>query len=169
MKLLDCIGFFSFFCFFFFKNFYGSSTLTCQELGITSDEALSLEELPKRAVILGGGCVFIYLFMWLLVLSLTIIWLYFITLCRYIAVEFASIWRGMGASVDICFRKELPLRWYSGLSIDLLFIPWKLHDWDCRSLVMLSIEEFSLLLSLLHYFNSCWVQLKHNWEVKEKK
>ncbi|CDO99441.1 unnamed protein product [Coffea canephora] len=54
-----------------------------QELAITSDEALSLEELPKRAVILGGG---------------------------YIAVEFASIWRGMGATVDLCFRKELPLR-----------------------------------------------------------
>ncbi|KAL8162879.1 hypothetical protein V2J09_014368 [Rumex salicifolius] len=54
-----------------------------KELAITSDEALSLEELPKRAVILGGG---------------------------YIAVEFASIWRGMGATVDVFFRKELPLR-----------------------------------------------------------
>ncbi|KAI5654272.1 hypothetical protein M9H77_31459 [Catharanthus roseus] len=54
-----------------------------QELAITSDEALSLEEFPKRAVVLGGG---------------------------YIAVEFASIWRGMGATVDLCFRKELPLR-----------------------------------------------------------
>ncbi|KAK9726128.1 hypothetical protein RND81_05G191900 [Saponaria officinalis] len=54
-----------------------------QEFSITSDEALSLEELPKRAVILGGG---------------------------YIAVEFASIWRGMGATVDLCFRKELPLK-----------------------------------------------------------
>ncbi|XP_047332065.1 glutathione reductase, cytosolic-like [Impatiens glandulifera] len=54
-----------------------------QELAITSDEALSLDELPKRVVILGGG---------------------------YIAVEFASIWRGMGATVDLCFRKELPLR-----------------------------------------------------------
>ncbi|CAK9158183.1 unnamed protein product [Ilex paraguariensis] len=54
-----------------------------QELAITSDEALSLDELPKHVVILGGG---------------------------YIAVEFASIWRGMGATVDLCFRKELPLR-----------------------------------------------------------
>ncbi|KAF4355324.1 hypothetical protein F8388_026594 [Cannabis sativa] len=54
-----------------------------QEFGITSDEALSLEELPKRVVVLGGG---------------------------YIAVEFASIWRGMGVAVDLCFRRELPLR-----------------------------------------------------------
>ncbi|KAH9610236.1 hypothetical protein KSS87_020480 [Heliosperma pusillum] len=54
-----------------------------QEFGITSDEALSLEDLPKHVVILGGG---------------------------YIAVEFASIWRGMGSTVDLCFRKELPLR-----------------------------------------------------------
>lgn len=54
-----------------------------QEFSITSDEALSLEDLPKRAVVLGGG---------------------------YIAVEFAAIWRGFGATVDLCFRKELPLR-----------------------------------------------------------
>lgn len=33
-----------------------------QELAITSDEALSLEELPKRAVILGGGYVHIHIF-----------------------------------------------------------------------------------------------------------
>lgn len=54
-----------------------------KELAITSDEALSLDELPKRVVILGGG---------------------------YIAVEFASIWRGMGVTVDLFYRKELPLR-----------------------------------------------------------
>jgi glutathione reductase (NADPH) len=54
-----------------------------QELAITSDEALSLEDFPKRVVILGGG---------------------------YISVEFASIWRGMGATVDLFYRKELPLR-----------------------------------------------------------
>ncbi|KAJ0966518.1 hypothetical protein J5N97_023435 [Dioscorea zingiberensis] len=60
-----------------------------QELAITSDEALSVEELPKHAVILGGGMPFIFV---------------------YIAVEFASIWRGMGATVDLFYRKELPLR-----------------------------------------------------------
>jgi glutathione reductase (NADPH) len=54
-----------------------------EELAITSDEALSLEDFPKRVVILGGG---------------------------YISVEFASIWRGMGATVDLFYRKELPLR-----------------------------------------------------------
>uniref|UniRef100_A0A0C9QU67 Glutathione reductase n=1 Tax=Wollemia nobilis TaxID=56998 RepID=A0A0C9QU67_9CONI len=54
-----------------------------KELAITSDEALSLEELPKRAVILGGG---------------------------YIAVEFAGIWKGMGVEVDLFYRKDLPLR-----------------------------------------------------------
>ncbi|KAM0878880.1 hypothetical protein ACQ4PT_034589 [Festuca glaucescens] len=59
-----------------------SGNIYLQELAITSDEALSLEELPKRAVILGGG---------------------------YIAVEFASIWRGLGAEVDLFYRKELPL------------------------------------------------------------
>ncbi|KAK6931733.1 FAD/NAD(P)-binding domain [Dillenia turbinata] len=53
------------------------------ELAITSDEALSLDELPKHVVILGAG---------------------------YIAVEFASIWKGMGSNVDLFFRKELPLR-----------------------------------------------------------
>ncbi|KAE8668101.1 Glutathione reductase, cytosolic [Hibiscus syriacus] len=54
-----------------------------QELAITSDEALSLDDLPKHAVVFGGG---------------------------YIAVEFASICRGLGATVDLIYRKELPLR-----------------------------------------------------------
>ncbi|KAF3792211.1 Glutathione reductase [Nymphaea thermarum] len=54
-----------------------------KELAITSDEALSLDEVPKHAIILGAG---------------------------YIAVEFASIWRGMGATVDLFYRKDLPLR-----------------------------------------------------------
>ncbi|KAM0882052.1 hypothetical protein ACQ4PT_032533 [Festuca glaucescens] len=32
------------------------------------------------------------------------------TSLRYIAVEFASIWRGLGAEVDLFYRKEFPLR-----------------------------------------------------------
>lgn len=50
--------YFSFFH-FLFSYLFGMGIVTVQELGITSDEALSLEEFPKRAVILGGGCVFI--------------------------------------------------------------------------------------------------------------
>ncbi|CAM6085074.1 unnamed protein product [Calypogeia fissa] len=53
-----------------------------KELAITSDEALSLEEFPKRVVIVGGG---------------------------YIAVEFAGILHGMGAEVHLFYRKDLPL------------------------------------------------------------
>lgn len=54
-----------------------------KELAITSDEALSLEEFPRRSVIVGGG---------------------------YIAVEFAGIYNGMGSQVDLFYRKEAPLR-----------------------------------------------------------
>lgn len=83
-----------------------------QELGITSDEALSLEEFPKRAVILGGGCVFIFFSCFIIATyykMLINIYIY-IFVSSYIAVEFASIWRGMGSTVHLAFRKELPLR-----------------------------------------------------------
>jgi len=53
------------------------------ELGIVSDDAFYLPNLPRRVVMLGGG---------------------------YIAVEFAGIFRGLGAEVDIVFRQDLPLR-----------------------------------------------------------
>jgi glutathione reductase (NADPH) len=53
-----------------------------KELAITSDEGLSLAEFPKRVVIAGGG---------------------------YIAVEFAGIYSGMGAKVDLFYRKPYPL------------------------------------------------------------
>lgn len=49
---------------------------------ITSDEALSLEEQPKRIAILGAG---------------------------YIAVEFAGIFAGFGSDVHLFYRKDLPL------------------------------------------------------------
>ncbi len=52
-------------------------------LGIVSDDAFSLPELPRRIVLVGGG---------------------------YIAVEFAGIFRGLGAEVDIVYRQDLPLR-----------------------------------------------------------
>jgi len=52
-------------------------------LGITSDEALSLNKLPKKITIIGSG---------------------------YIAVEFAGIFKGFGADVDLMFRQPLPLR-----------------------------------------------------------
>jgi glutathione reductase (NADPH) len=56
---------------------------------IVSDEAFYLKEMPKRIVILGGG---------------------------YIAVEFAGIFAGLGAKVDLVFRQPLPLR---GFDADL--------------------------------------------------
>lgn len=53
------------------------------ELAISSDEAFHLPELPKRAVIVGGG---------------------------YIAVEFAGIFSGLGSKVTHVHRGDKPLR-----------------------------------------------------------
>ena len=53
------------------------------ELGIVSDDAFFLPALPKRVVIYGSG---------------------------YIAVEFAGIFRGLGAEVDLVYRQPLPVR-----------------------------------------------------------
>jgi glutathione reductase (NADPH) len=53
------------------------------EHAITSDEAFDLKELPKRIVIAGGG---------------------------YIAVEFASIFNGLGSEVTLLYRGEKILR-----------------------------------------------------------
>ena len=53
------------------------------ELGITSNEAFELKELPKRVLMVGGG---------------------------YIAVEFAGIFRGLGAEVTLSYRGEEILR-----------------------------------------------------------
>jgi glutathione reductase (NADPH) len=51
--------------------------------GIISDEAFHLADLPPRVVLLG---------------------------CGYIAVEFAGIFAGLGAQVDLVCRQALPLR-----------------------------------------------------------
>jgi glutathione reductase (NADPH) len=53
------------------------------EHGIVSDQAFALPELPRRVTMVGGG---------------------------YIAVEFACIFAGLGAEVDLLFRQRLPLR-----------------------------------------------------------
>jgi glutathione reductase (NADPH) len=53
------------------------------ELGIVSDQAFHMPAMPRRLTLVGGG---------------------------YIAVEFAGIFRGLGAEVDLLFRQRLPLR-----------------------------------------------------------
>ncbi len=54
-----------------------------REYAITSNEALDLPKLPKRIAVVGGG---------------------------YIAVEFAGIFRGLGAEVTLVYRRDLILR-----------------------------------------------------------
>ncbi len=53
-----------------------------QELGIISDDVFSLDELPGRVTLVGGG---------------------------YIGIEFAGILAGLGAEVDLLYRQALPL------------------------------------------------------------
>ncbi|MDR3533727.1 MAG: glutathione-disulfide reductase [Rhodopila sp.] len=53
------------------------------ELGIVSDDAFYLKTMPKRLAIVGSG---------------------------YIAVEFAGIFRALGAEVHLVYRQPLPLR-----------------------------------------------------------
>ncbi len=52
-------------------------------LGIVSDDAFHLPSLPKRIVMVGGG---------------------------YIGIEFAGLFHGLGAEVDVIYRAPLPLR-----------------------------------------------------------
>jgi glutathione reductase (NADPH) len=59
------------------------------ELGIISDDAFFLSHMPRRVAIIGSG---------------------------YIAVEFAGIFAGLGAEVDLVYRQPLPLR---GFDMDL--------------------------------------------------
>jgi len=53
------------------------------EHGIVSDQAFHLAERPRRVTLVGGG---------------------------YIGVEFAGIFRGLGAEVDLLYRQRMPLR-----------------------------------------------------------
>ena len=54
-----------------------------RELAITSNEAFHLERLPQRAIVVGGG---------------------------YIAVEFASIFQGLGVDTTLAYRRRRLLR-----------------------------------------------------------
>lgn len=58
-----------------------------KELAITSNEVFHLKQLPKRVLVVGGG---------------------------YIAVEFASIFHGMGAQTSLLYRRDLFLRGFDG-------------------------------------------------------
>ncbi|RMO03128.1 Glutathione reductase [Pseudomonas coronafaciens pv. zizaniae] len=58
-----------------------------REHAITSNEAFYLKSLPRRIVVVGGG---------------------------YIAVEFASIFNGLGADTTLVYRGELFLRGFDG-------------------------------------------------------
>ncbi|MEZ5915517.1 MAG: FAD-dependent oxidoreductase [Parvularculaceae bacterium] len=58
-------------------------SVTGHNLAVTSNEAFHLEEFPRRVVIAGGG---------------------------YIAVEFACIFKGLGAEVSLVYRGEDVLR-----------------------------------------------------------
>jgi glutathione reductase (NADPH) len=53
------------------------------ELGIVSDDAFYLKDMPRRIAIIGGG---------------------------YIGVEFAGIFAGLGAQTHLIYRQPLPLR-----------------------------------------------------------
>jgi glutathione reductase (NADPH) len=57
------------------------------EHAIGSNEAFFLEQLPKRVLVVGGG---------------------------YIAVEFASIFHGLGTQTSLLYRRELFLRGFDG-------------------------------------------------------
>jgi len=58
-----------------------------REHAIGSNEAFFLEQLPRRVLVVGGG---------------------------YIAVEFASIFHGLGAETSLLYRRELFLRGFDG-------------------------------------------------------
>ena len=58
-------------------------TIPGAELGIISDDAFYLKTMPRRVIMVGSG---------------------------YIAVEFAGIFKALGAEVDLVYRQPLPLR-----------------------------------------------------------
>jgi glutathione reductase (NADPH) len=76
-----------------------------REHAITSNEVFFLEQMPKRVVVVGGG---------------------------YIAVEFASIFNGLGAQVSLMYRGELFLRGFDGSVRTHLHQELTRHGMDIR-------------------------------------
>lgn len=75
------------------------------DLAIISDDAFFLPERPERVLIIGGG---------------------------YIALEFAGIFAGLGSTVDLSYRQQLPLRGFdedirTGLAELLALDGYRLH------------------------------------------
>ena len=64
---------------------WADETVPGHDLGISSNEAFHLDEMPRRVVITGGG---------------------------YIAVEFACIFQGLGADVSLVYRGKDILRYF---------------------------------------------------------
>ena len=86
-----------------------------KELGIDSDDALSLDKLPKRVSIVGSG---------------------------YIAVEFAGIYQGLGCEVDLIFRQPLPLKGFDKEIRENVFNTLKLRGINvCESTTPESLKE----------------------------
>ncbi|HXR25347.1 MAG TPA: glutathione-disulfide reductase, partial [Candidatus Binataceae bacterium] len=75
------------------------------ELGVTSNEAFHLEQLPRRVVIVGGG---------------------------YIAVEFAGIFAGLGAQVTLVHRGAQLLRGFDDDLRSALAGEMRKRDFDLR-------------------------------------
>jgi glutathione reductase (NADPH) len=76
-----------------------------REHAITSNEVFFLEQMPKRVVVVGGG---------------------------YIAVEFASIFNGLGAEVSLMYRGELFLRGFDATVRTHLHQELSKHGMDIR-------------------------------------
>jgi glutathione reductase (NADPH) len=76
-----------------------------REHAITSNEVFFLEQMPKRVVVVGGG---------------------------YIAVEFASIFNGLGAEVSLMYRGELFLRGFDATVRTHLHQELSKHGIDIR-------------------------------------
>jgi glutathione reductase (NADPH) len=76
------------------------------ELAVNSDAMFDLPAFPKRLVIAGGG---------------------------YIACEFASVFRGLGAEVTLLVRGELPLRGFDEDVRGFLALELRKHGIDLRT------------------------------------